>query len=177
MNYCPRCATRLEVQVLNDRPRLACPACGYIYWNNPLPVAGAAVIDEQGRILLARRAVAPREGWWNLPAGFMEWGESAEEAARREVLEETGLEVVITGYLTAAGAARKDQPWASITYVFYYARPIGGQLQAGDDADEAAFFAPNALPEQIAFSSNRKALAQWNEDRARGLQAALGKWA
>ncbi|NOX60646.1 MAG: NUDIX domain-containing protein [Chloroflexi bacterium] len=162
------------MQVLNERPRLVCPRCEFIYWNNPLPVAGAAVIDERGHILLARRAVAPLRGWWNLPAGFMEWGESAEEAACREVREETGIEVLITGYLTAAGVAREEQPWASITYVFYYARPIGGRLRAGDDADDAAFFPPDALPEQIAFSSNRKALACWEEDRSRGRLIALG---
>lgn len=174
MKYCPYCRTALETQTINDLPRRVCPACGFTYWNNPLPVAGAAVIDERGYILLARRSVEPRKGYWNLPAGFFEWGESAEAATLREVREETGLEVEITGYLTSYGAGYDRDPWRSISYIFYYARPIGGVLTAGDDADEVRFFPPEALPEAIAFPSNLAALAQWQADRRAGLPAALG---
>ncbi len=173
--YCPRCAVLLETQQLNDLPRRVCPSCGYIYWNNPLPVAGAAVIDERGWLLLARRAEEPNTGWWNLPAGFMEWGESAERAARREVREETGAEIEITGFLTSAGGGRPTDQWTSWTFVFFYARMTGGELVAGDDADRAEFFAPDALPPNIAFRSNEKALRQWQQDRQAGLAQALGK--
>ncbi len=174
MKFCPNCSADLETQIVNDLPRRVCPACGYTYWNNPLPVAGAAVIDARGYILLARRSVEPRQGYWNLPAGFFEWGESAETAARREVREETGLEVEITGYLASFGAGHDFDRWRSITYVFFYARPGGGDLAAGDDADEVAFFAPDALPAAIAFTSNLAALAQWQADRRAGLPRALG---
>jgi len=174
MNFCPRCAAPLETRQMNDRPRRVCPACGFIYWNNPLPVAGAAVIDERGYILLARRAEEPRAGWWNLPAGFMEWGESAERAARREVREETGLEIEITGFLTSAGGGYADAQWISWTFVFFYARMNGGVLVAGDDADRVEFFPPDALPPNIAFRSVKKALKQWRADRAAGLPQALG---
>ncbi|MCO6449678.1 MAG: NUDIX domain-containing protein [Caldilineales bacterium] len=160
--------------MINDLPRRVCPRCDFIYWNNPLPVAGAAVIDENGWILLARRAVEPRLGWWNLPAGFMEWGESAEEAARREVREETGLEVELTGFLSSFGAGYDDLPWRSITYVFFYARPVGGTLAGGDDADLAQFYPPDQLPPNIAFTSNQAALARWHADRAAELPAAQG---
>jgi ADP-ribose pyrophosphatase YjhB (NUDIX family) len=175
MKYCPHCRTALETQVINDLPRRVCPACGFTYWNNPLPVAGAAVIDKRGYILLARRSVEPRKGYWNLPAGFFEWGESAEAATVREVREETGLEVEITGYLTSYGAGYDHDPWRSISYIFYYARPIGGVLVAGDDADEVRFFPPDALPAAIAFPSNQVALARWQADRKAGLAAALGR--
>jgi len=174
MDFCSRCAAPLETQKLNDLPRRVCPACGYIYWNNPLPVAGAAVIDEQGCILLARRSIEPRVGMWNLPAGFMEWGESAERAARREVREETGIEIEITGFLTSAGGGRPTDQWISWTFVFFYARMTGGHLVADDDADRVEFFAPDALPENIAFRSNQKALRQWQEDREAGVWQALG---
>ena len=174
MNYCPRCTTPLETQVLNALPRRVCRSCGFIYWNNPLPVAGAVVIDFRGHILLARRSEEPRKGYWNLPAGFMEWGESAEAGARREVAEETGIDIEITAYLTSVGAGHAASPWHSITYVFFYGRPVGGELAPGDDADDAAFFPPDALPAEIAFTSNQVALARWQADRAAGLLAALG---
>ncbi len=174
MRYCPSCRAPLETQIINDLPRRVCPECGFTYWNNPLPVASAAVIDARGYILLARRAVEPRKGYWNLPGGFFEWGESAEAATRREVREETGLEIEITGYLTSYGAGHSQDPWRSVSYIFYYARPIGGVLSAGDDADDVRFFPPDGLPAAIAFASNLAALAQWQADRAAGLAAALG---
>ncbi len=174
MSYCPRCAAPLETEVLNGLPRRVCRSCGFIYWNNPLPVAGAAVIDAGGRLLLARRSEEPRRGYWNLPAGFMEWGESAETGARREVAEETGIAIEITGYLASVGAGHAESPWHSITYVFFYGRPVGGVLAPGDDAEEVAFFAPGELPAEIAFTSNQVALDRWRADRAAGLPAALG---
>lgn len=177
MKHCPTCGHGLETRVLNDLPRRVCPACGFTYWNNPLPVAGAAVIDQRGHILLVRRSVEPRKGYWNLPAGFFEWGESAEAATRREVREETGLEVEITAYLTSYGAGHSFDPWHSVTYMFYYARQVGGMLAPGDDADEAAFFAPDRLPADIAFPSNLAALARWQADRQAGVVWALGQMA
>lgn len=160
--------------MLSDLPRRVCPACGYIYWNNPLPVAGAAVIDAGGRILLARRAVEPRLGYWNLPSGYLEFGESIEEAAVREVREETGLEVALTGFLISAGAGHRNWPWSSVTFSFFYARPVGGLLCPGDDADQVVFYDLADLPGQIAFPAHQQALVRWQADRARGWGAAWG---
>ncbi|MCO6449676.1 MAG: hypothetical protein J5I90_02695 [Caldilineales bacterium] len=68
-----------------------------------------------------------------------------------------------------------DLPWRSITYVFFYARPVGGTLAGGDDADLAQFYPPDQLPPNIAFTSNQAALAHWQANRAAGLPAALGR--
>lgn len=174
MKFCPRCGQPLETEVLNDLPRRVCTACGYIYWNNPLPVAGAVVIDARGQVLLVRRSVEPQLGRWNLPAGYLEFGESIEEAAVREVREESGLLVELTGFLCSVGAGHPDWPWSSLTFSFFYARPVGGELEPGDDADRAAFYLPGALPDPIAFRSHRRALARWQADRERGLSQALG---
>jgi len=89
--------------------------------------------------------------------------------------EETGIEIEITGFLTSAGGGQPTDHWISWTFVFFYARMIGGELAADDDADLVEFFAPGALPENIAFRSNQKALRQWFEDREAGLLQALGK--
>lgn len=174
MKFCPRCAVEMETQILNDLPRRLCPACGNIYWNNPLPAAGAAVIDRNGHILLVRRAIAPRLGAWNLPAGYMEFGESAEAGAVREVREETGLEVELLGFLASAAATHPRWPWSSISFIFFYARPVGGTLAPGDDADRALFYPPDALPPDIAFRTHRQALDRWQSDRERGALRALG---
>lgn len=174
MKFCPECRTPLVERELNDRRRLICEECGFIYWNNPLPVAGAAIIDERGHILLVRRSVWPKLGYWNLPAGFMEFGESAESGALREVKEETGLDIEIAGFLTSVGAVHSKWPWSSLTFVFFYGHVLGGELTPGDDADLARYFAPDDLPEDIAFNAHKKALARWQEHRTAGLPQALG---
>jgi 8-oxo-dGTP diphosphatase len=88
--YCPRCGTLLERRHVDDRERDVCPACGFIFYRNPVPAVGVLVALD-GKVVLVRRRYEPRAGCWALPAGFMELGESAEDAAIRECHEETGL--------------------------------------------------------------------------------------
>ena len=88
--YCPRCGTLMERRVIDNREREVCPACGFIFYRNPVPAVGVVVALE-GKLALVRRRYEPRAGCWALPAGFMELGESAEDAAIRECHEETGL--------------------------------------------------------------------------------------
>lgn len=175
MKFCPRCGAEMETRTLLDYQRRVCPQCDYIYWNNPLPVAGALVVDERGWVVMALRNEAPAKDSWNIPAGFMEWGESAETAACREVQEETGLEIELMGFLGSYGAGHRKWPWYSVTFIFFYARQVAGALQAGDDAAEVAFFPPDALPDPIIFSSNHHALRRWEADRRRGVGGALGQ--
>jgi NADH pyrophosphatase NudC (nudix superfamily) len=97
--YCPRCAAELVEKTLDGRVRLACPgdSCDYIFYQNPVPAAGAVIVVDD-RILLVRRAHPPRIGDWTLPAGFMEWDEHPTDTATRELKEETGLDVRLTGF-------------------------------------------------------------------------------
>jgi NADH pyrophosphatase NudC (nudix superfamily) len=88
--YCPRCGAALERRFAEGREREICPACDFVFYRNPVPAVGV-VVELDGRVVLVRRRYEPRAGYWALPAGFMELGESAEEAAIRECHEETGL--------------------------------------------------------------------------------------
>ncbi len=153
--YCPRCAGELVTQVVMDKPRRVCPACHYIHFTDPKVGVGVLVSDD-ARILLVRRGVSPEKGKWSLPAGFLDQGEDPRETAAREVLEETGLIVTVDRLLDVYHNP-PAQGGASI-FILYEGTPTGGELTAGDDADDAAFFAPDELPE-LAFPSTRHALA------------------
>jgi 8-oxo-dGTP diphosphatase len=124
------------------------------------------MIEEDGRILLVRRAHDPYRDWWMLPAGFVEYGEDAAETAAREAMEETGLLVVIDGYqgLFFGGG----DPRGISHLAVFLARRVGGTLAAGDDAAEARWFGRAEIPDQIAFEGHRKAIARWLKAQGNG---------
>jgi len=154
--WCPQCRTAMDRRREGGTERPVCPACGLVQYLNPAPAAGIVLLRE-GRVCLVRRRFAPRQGEWSLPTGFMEWGESPAETARREALEETGLEVELTGlYAVEAGVLPPDTP---VVVIFYRAAETGGRLVAGDDADEVGFYALDELPGPIAFAAHRRVLA------------------
>ena len=155
--YCPMCGSALLEQEIDGRLRGVCPACGYVHWRNAKPCAGALII-RNGKVLLVRRAVEPFRGYWDIPGGFCEADEHPAEAALREVREETGLAVELTGLL---GLWLDEYAGSTTLNVYYLARPLGRRLQVGDDADGAAWFAPTALPTLIAFENGRQALMAW----------------
>ena len=146
----------METRPVGDKLRRVCPSCGFIHFTDPKVGVGVFVVHE-GKILLVRRTMHPEIGKWSIPAGFLDAGENPEETAVREAFEETNLEVAIESLL---GVFHNPpaQGGASI-FIMYQARLLGGTLQAGDDADAAAFFAPDNLPE-IAFASTLAAIEQ-----------------
>ena len=156
-NYCPRCAARLEARLTADRDRMVCPACGYVHYVNPIVAAGC-LVQEDGQVLLVRRAVEPGLGKWGLPAGYAEAGERPEETAVRETLEETGLQVAIDEFLGVYSFLMGALPGGVV--VVYAAHAVGGTLHPGADASEARFFAPDEIPE-VAFRVHRRVLGQW----------------
>jgi ADP-ribose pyrophosphatase YjhB (NUDIX family) len=128
-----------------------------VQYLNPAPAAGI-VLTREGRVCLVRRRFEPKQGLWSLPSGFMEWGEAPTETACREALEETGLEVKLTGlYAVESGVLPPDTP---VVVILYRAEETGGTLVAGDDADEIGFFALDDLPGPIAFAAHRRVLAK-----------------
>src|SRR5215213_5716240 len=90
--YCPRCATPLERKHEGNRLRPTCPRCGFIQYQNP-PLAATIILSRGDKILMGRRTIEPRAGYWTFPGGYVELGESAEEAAIREAKEEMGIDV------------------------------------------------------------------------------------
>jgi ADP-ribose pyrophosphatase YjhB (NUDIX family) len=121
-------------------------------------VAAGVLVEHEGRLLLVRRRWEPRQGEWTFPAGFVDFDEDPAEAAVRECREETGLLVEVTGLLDVV-PGREHERGADIV-IIYLARLVDGDLRAGDDVDEAAFFAPEELP-ALAFDATRVALERW----------------
>ena len=160
MNYCPRCSHSLTDKFLFGRMRRVCPSCGFIFFRDP-KVATGVLVEQEGKVLLVRRAVDPKQGWWCIPSGFVEYDEAPGEAALRECREETGLDVRLIGLLDVYHY-QSDFRGSGILIV-YQAEVVGGDLRPGDDASEARCFSPDQLPQEIAFASNRKALRQWQQ--------------
>jgi len=131
------------------------------------------MIVQDGKVLLVQRAHEPYLGQWMLPAGFVEYGEFAEECAVREADEETGLEVVLDGLWGFYYGT--DDPRNVAHLAVYVAHPVDGVLQAGDDAMDARYFPPDGLPAEVAFQAHRRALADWQHDPQRPIAPLSGQ--
>lgn len=134
--------------------RPVCPACDWTYFPDP-KVAVGVYVEQDEKVLLVRRVMEPARGQWTLPGGFLDAGEDPEEAAARECLEETGLQVAITG-LWDVFPGQEHERGAHLV-IIYRGRVITGDLAAGDDADRAAFFGRDDLP-PLAFRATRRVL-------------------
>ena len=160
---CPHCAQ------LTEQP-LTCERCGWRWYANPLPSAGTLVErsapDGEARVLLLRRAVEPGLGAWDLPAGYLEAGESAEEGARRETLEEAGLAVELVR-LVGVYTSRD----ANAVSCIYLARPAdpSAQVVTDPESDHHAWVARGDVPDwlpRMAFHSMAAALDDWAASRS-----------
>lgn len=151
--YCPFCATALREKFMDERTRLFCESCDQPIYENPIPVTCVVVVNPKNHILLVKRSVPPKQGFWCLPGGFMELGETPEESALRELGEETGLSGKIE--LLLGVTVNPSEQYDTALMVGYLIRTYSGMLTAGDDASDAAFFPHDALPE-IAFSSHQR---------------------
>lgn len=155
--YCPVCAAPLAPRVVFGRPRKCCTACDYVQFRSP--ACAVAVVVARGReILMIRRGIEPYRGCWGLPGGYQDYHEGPQEAAVREVREETGIVARIERLLELCYT--QDDPRKRTNVAVYLARPVGGRLRAGDDADDARYFALDALPENVAFENNRRILTK-----------------
>jgi 8-oxo-dGTP diphosphatase len=160
--FCPRCGEAIET----GAGRVSCPACGFVAYANSAPTASALVTDERGRLLLARRAVEPHLGRWDVPGGFLEEGEHPLDGLRRELEEETGLGVEPGAFVGAWIDRYGDGDHAPFTLnLFWRASLAGGEPRPGDDVSELRWFAPDELPAppELAFRWVADVLRAWRE--------------
>ena len=144
-------------------PRNVCRSCGTIHYENPRIVVGC-VVEYEGLILLCRRAIEPRRGFWTVPAGFMENGETLEAGAARESQEEALARVTIDSLLAVINI-----PGAHQVHIFFRAHMEDGEFGAGPESLESMLVTPAQIPwDDIAFPSTRFALEQYLADRALG---------
>ena len=144
----------------DDHERSVCDRCGYVAYENPKVVAGSVASAPDGRLLLARRAIEPRDGYWTLPAGYMEMNESVEDAARREAREEAGAELDLDRVLAIYSVPRIGQ-----VQVMFRARLTNpGAIAPGVESREVGLFAWQDLPwDDFAFPTVHWALRHWRE--------------
>jgi len=141
----------------HGRQRSVCLGCGYIHFRNPGVGAAVVIRDENGRVLMVKRAPgSTRAGYWSIPAGFVDYGEEIRAAAARELLEETGLVAEIGEAVFVA--SNFHDPAKLTVGVWFDGTVTGGTLQAGDDAEEVGWFALDDLPE-LAFDTDRVLLS------------------
>jgi 8-oxo-dGTP diphosphatase len=165
LRYCPRCAAELVEREIRGHRRLACRECSYVFYLTPAAVT-CVLAERDGRILFVLRKYEPGAGRWCLPAGFVEAGEQPEESAVREVNEETGLDVSITGVYDTW--ATDEDPRTPVISIAFTAEIDGGELRAGDDAMEARFFPMDRLPDPIAFEDHRRIVQRYVQERTGG---------
>ncbi len=165
MNFCPNCGApiHLEIPEGDDRKRHVCSQCGKIHYQNPKVIAGC-ILEWEEKILLCRRAIEPKYGLWTLPAGFMEMGETLEQAARRETLEEACAEVDYLALHTIISL-----PQLSQVYVFFRGKIKEGCFAPGEESLETRLFPEPEIPwQELAFETVTRALKSFLEDRRTG---------
>ncbi|MBP8271548.1 MAG: NUDIX hydrolase [Sphaerotilus sp.] len=163
--FCSHCGapTVREVPPGDHLTRQVCPACHAIHYENPRIVVGC-VAEHEGRILICRRAIEPRRGYWTIPAGFMENGETLADGAARECQEEALADVEIGSLLAVL-----DIPGAHQVHVFFRARMRDGTFGAGPESLESRLVDEDQIPwGDFAFPSTRYALQQYLADRVAG---------
>lgn len=161
MNFCSQCGDKVRFAIPDgdDRPRYLCDVCGTIHYQNPRIVAGTLPVSGS-KVLLCKRAIAPRKGYWTLPAGYMENAESTQQAAVRETREEACAEVKLANLYTLI-----DLPHINQVYMIFRAELVGG-FSAGPESTEVALFEEHEIPwDELAFMTIERTLRHFYADR------------
>ena len=165
MKFCSDCGGGLTeaVPLGDNRLRHVCTACDAVHYQNPKVVVGA-IPEWRGELLLCRRAIEPRRGFWTLPAGFMEIGEGVQQGAARETLEEANARIEVGPLYTLFSLPRISQ-----VYLLFRARLLDDGFSAGDESLEVRLFHPDQLPwDELAFQVMEETLRHYVADLRHG---------
>jgi mutator protein MutT len=162
--HCPVCATSVAP---GDRS-VECPQCGFVTYAHSMPTASAVVGDEEGRVLLSKRAVNPFAGRWDVPGGFVEEGEHPVDCLRREFREEAGIELADERLLGIwIDRYEYKRRVVATLNVYYTARIADGTPEAADDVAELRWFARDEVPVgELAFGHIEDVLSAWGNENA-----------
>ncbi len=165
IRHCKDCggAVRYQVPADDNRERAVCTVCHTVHYENPLNVVGT-VPAWGDQVLLCRRNIEPRHGFWTLPAGFMEMGETSAEGALRETIEEAGAHVEMLGLYTVLNVIRVAQ-----VHLYYRARLLDIEFAPGPETIEAQLFREDEVPwDELAFRTVRETLKHYFADLRQG---------
>ena len=166
MNFCSHCGEKVTLTIPPDdnRPRYVCVSCNTVHYQNPRVVAGC-IPEWNGQVLLCKRAIEPRYGYWTLPAGFMELGETSPEAAIRETLEEANARVEIQGLY-----AVYNLPHVNQVYMMFRSRLLDLDYSPGDESERVELYGEDHIPwSNIAFTTIHQTLRFFFDDQHRGV--------
>ena len=173
MNFCIQCGSSdiiFDIPDGDNRQRHSCKKCGYIHYQNPRIITGC-IIHREGKVLLAKRAIEPRYGKWNLPAGFLEQNEDVTTGAARESLEETGFEVKVSHLQTIYSV-----PHVSQVFMLFVAEIITKKFDNPSETLEMEFYNEKDIPwDEIAFSSNTFAIKKFFENNNTSNKVYVGQ--
>ncbi|HYD80491.1 MAG TPA: NUDIX hydrolase [Paucimonas sp.] len=169
MKFCSECAHSVSLQIPpgDNRPRYVCAGCGTIHYQNPKMVIGSIPVwqrDGESKILLCKRAIEPRYGFWTLPAGFMENEETTTDAAVRETFEEAGARIELHELFSLLNVPHVHQ-----VHLFYRATLLDLEYAPGTESLEVQLFAESEIPwDEIAFPTVAYTLKFFFADLKRG---------
>jgi len=165
MKYCSQCGETVQLVIPegDNRERHVCDACGTIHYQNPNVVTGC-IPEWNDKVLLCRRAIKPRYGCWTLPAGFLENGESAQQGALRETLEEANAQVELLSLFSTF-----NMPHISQIYMLFRGRLLDLDFGPGEESLDVQLFREDQIPwDELAFPVIGETLKLYFADRARG---------
>lgn len=165
LHFCSVCGGSLENASQGQAIRFDCTACHRSFYENSKPCAGA-LVERDDKVLLARRAVEPRLGEWDIPGGFLEAGEAPDAGALRELREETGLDIEmgdLVGMFIDTYGSGDDSVYT--LNIYFTGRSATGEPVPDDDVSELRWFGPDGLPDDLAFPHLREVLNAWRVRR------------
>ncbi len=144
IKFCPECAGEMSVRLVDQKPRPVCSSCGFVFYQGP-KLAVATVVFHDGKLLLNKRAVEPQKGMWSFPSGYIDLGESVENAAIRETREETGVTIRLDSLVGVYSSSERH-----VVLVVYTGTIVGGEITAGNEVQALGLFDLDQLPD-LAF--------------------------